>query len=197
MSQSLTSSQSQHVITPAPRRWDGFGVASHVEIDAPPSKVWETIINIDASPLVLSTVDSMERIDGSKTNDPVKVGTKWNQTRRVESFGSEKCEKVPGPAGHTHTTTLTCTAIDDKQYPKTFCVTTSVPGTVSTGSLSVQCIEDDCSRCRLVVSFALVPQSFLSRLLFTSPIGRYFIDRTSIKHVEDDMRDIAMFCERE
>mmetsp|Transcript_6965 Transcript_6965/g.15194 ORF Transcript_6965/g.15194 Transcript_6965/m.15194 type:complete len:197 (+) Transcript_6965:191-781(+) len=194
MSQTPTSSN--HVITAAPRRWDGFGVASHVEIDAPPSKVWEAIIDIDSSPMVLSTVDSMERIDGSNTNDPVKVGTKWKQTRRAESFGCEISDRGPVPAGHTHTTTITCTAIDDKQYPKTFCVTTSVPGTVSTGSLSVQCVEDDCSRSRLVVSFALAPQSFLSRLLFTSPIGRYFIDKTSIKHVEDDMRDIAVYCER-
>lgn len=179
---------SSHYVTRQPRRWDGFGVASVQEIDAPPVRVWSKIIDIDSSPLILSTVESMERIDGSRTDDPVRVGTRWKQRRR-------------GPDS-THTTTITCTALDDgggdpDRFPKIFSITTSVPGTASTGSLSVEGVEGDCSRCRLVVSFALVPQSLLSRLLFTSPIGRYFIDKTSIKHVESDMADIAKFCERE
>ena len=186
--ESMTNSSS-HYVTRQPRRWDGFGVASVVEIDAPPSRVWSKIIDIDSSPLILSTVESMERIDGSRTDDPVKVGTRWKQARR-------------GLDSKQHTTTITCTALDDggddpDRFPKTFSITTSVPGTASTGSLSVECVEGDCNRCRLVVSFALVPQSLLSRLLFTSPIGRYFIDKTSIKHVEDDMADIAKASEEE
>ena len=183
------TNSSSHYVTRQPRRWDGFGVASVQEIDAPPSVVWSKIIDIDSSPLILSTVESMERIDGSRTDDPVKVGTRWKQARR-------------GLDSKQHTTTITCTALDDggddpDRFPKTFSITTSVPGTASTGSLSVECVEGDCSRCRLVVSFALVPQSLLSRLLFTSPIGRYFIDKTSIKHVEDDMADIAKASEEE
>lgn len=131
----------------------------------------------------------MERIDGSRADDPVKVGTRWKQTRR-------------GLDSKQHTTTITCTALNDggndpDRFPKTFSITTSVPGMASTGSLSVECVEGDCSRCRLVVSFALVPQSLLSRMLFTSPIGRYFIDKTSIKHVEDDMADIAKASEKD
>lgn len=169
---------SSHYVTRQPRRWDGFGVASVQEINAPPSRVWEKIIDIDSSPLILSTVESMERIDGSRADDPVKVGTRWKQMRRV------------GVESSIHTMIITCTALDDggddhpDRFPRTFSVTTSVPGTASTGSLTVECVEGDCSRCRLVVSFALVPQSLLSRLLFTSPIGRYFIDKTSIKHVK-------------
>ena len=182
---------SSHYVTRQPRRWDGFGVASVQEIIAPPSRVWAKIIDIDSSPLILSTVESMERIDGSRVDDPVKVGTRWKQMRRV------------GGESSIHTMIITCTALDDggddhpDRFPKTFSVTTSVPGTASTGSLTVECVEGDCSRCRLVVSFALVPQSLLSRLLFTSPIGRYFIDKTSIKHVEDDMADIAKASEKE
>lgn len=193
---STSRSSSSHIITREANPWDGFGVASHIEISAPPSKVWSTIIDIDSSSLVLSTVESTERIDGSKVDDPVRVGTRWKQTRRAESFGGEKCKRrhVHDHA-HTSTITVTCTGMDGETYPKTFSVTKAVPGTAATGSLSVQCIDDDCSRCRLVVSFALVPQSFLSRLLFTSPVGRYFIDKSSIKHVEDDMRDIARYCE--
>mmetsp|Transcript_14686 Transcript_14686/g.24449 ORF Transcript_14686/g.24449 Transcript_14686/m.24449 type:complete len:189 (-) Transcript_14686:55-621(-) len=180
---------SSHYVTRQPRRWDGFGVASVQEINAPPSRVWSKIIDIDSSPLILSTVESMERIDGSRVEDPVRVGTRWKQTRR-------------GVESSKHTTIITCTALDNgggdpDRFPKTFSITTSVPGTASTGSLSVECVEGDCSRCHLVVSFALVPQSLLSRLLFTSPIGRYFIDRTSIKHVEDDMADIAKASEKE
>jgi carbon monoxide dehydrogenase subunit G len=52
--------------------------AAH-EIIAEPEQVWNVLSDIDRSPRVLTTVVSVERVDGPKFD----VGTRWKETRLI------------------------------------------------------------------------------------------------------------------
>ena len=182
---------SENFVTRETRRWNGFGVASHIEVRAPPESVWNALIDIDNKALFLSCLESTRRI-GSKIGDPVRAGTRWKQTRKQLVFGR---------LARTRSVSVTCMAIDDQPpdvFPKSMSVISHAEGSAATGTLSVELIddaEDEGDRCRLVVSFALVPHSFTSKIFFTSFFGQFLINKYSIKHVTSDMKDLAAYCE--
>lgn len=86
------------------------------DILAAPEEVWMVLTDIDAAPRTLSSVLSVERVDGPDYD----VGTRWRETRRM--FGKEETEEmwvtesvfphtttVSSESGGTHYTTLfTC-----------------------------------------------------------------------------------------
>ena len=126
---------SENFVTRETRRWNGFGVASHIEVRAPPESVWNALIDIDNKALFLSCLESTRRI-GSKIGDPVRAGTRWKQTRKQLVFGR---------LARTRSVSVTCTAIDDQPpdvFPKSMSVISHAEGSAATGTLSVELIDD-------------------------------------------------------
>lgn len=159
--------------------WGGsLGVASSRNISAPPQSVWDAITDIDSSPAVLSTVESVERLDGSELGDAILVGTRWKETRHVKGRKEYAVE-------------MGVTAIDDDEteFPRAVSITSKSPSGNATATLRV---EPRMGHSRLTVTFAISPSGFFVKL-FAATCG-CFINKRALKHVQADMDDIAAAC---
>ena len=143
------------------------GGECHFEVPVPPSLLWQTVTDIDSTPDFLSTVKSVERIDGSSKDDPLTVGTKWKEVRQYKGNDVHMVKTVHNVGS------------DTSPYPRMFAVNVSFPTMkkmANTSTIIVSPEEEDFNASILAGTFVGVPGGFifkLQMLLFGTSIRRH------------------------
>ena len=143
------------------------GGECHLEVPVPPSLLWQTVIDIDSTPDFLSTVKSVERIDGSSKDDPLTIGTKWKEVRQYKGNDAHMVKTVHNVGS------------DTSPYPRMFAVNVSFPTMkkmANTSTIIVFPEEEDCNASILAGTFVGVPGGFLFKLqmlLFGTSIRKH------------------------
>ena len=109
------------------KKEDRFSVTGEftVEVPVPPSIVWQTVADIDSTPHYITTVVSVERIDGSSKDDELRVGTKWKEVRHYQGSDIAMVKTVHGVGSK------------GSPYPRIFAVNVSFPGTSLTNTSTI------------------------------------------------------------
>lgn len=139
-------------------------------VDAPARDVWLLITEVEASPAVLSSIDSVEMLAGTS---PLQVGTRWRETRTM--FGRQVTEE------------LTVTRCDPG---RSYTVVASGHGTDYESTFEVL---PDGGRCTLRMTISAESASAMSRVL-SATVGRLFLGATR-RSMEQDLADIASVAE--
>ena len=136
-----------------------YSISEYTTIDASCDTVWKIVSDLDNYQQILSRVESTERMDGSKSTDPLAVGTKLR--RRVVVGDTSKQVLVSD---------LTVTAIDDGDnnddykkgaHPKTLSVYADNMGQRLTGRISwtvSPTSEEGGGKSRLLISTTILPK---------------------------------------
>ena len=139
-------------------------------IEAPASRVWNIITDLDRSPRVVSAIESVEVL----TDQPFGVGTEWRETRTM--FGKRSTE------------TMRVVEVTDGS---SYVVESEATGAVYRSVMSVAPEGDE--SCSLSMSFSADATSSISKV-FSSTIGKLFEGGTR-KALEQDLADIAAVAE--
>jgi len=138
-----------------------YSISEYTTIDASCDAVWKIVSDLDNYHRILSGVESTERMDGSKSTDPLTVGTKLRR-RVVVGGGNSKQVLVSD---------LTVTAIDDDDdnkddykkgaHPRTLSVYADNVGQRLTGRISwtvSPASEEGGGKSRLLISTTILPK---------------------------------------
>jgi carbon monoxide dehydrogenase subunit G len=149
----------------------GLMSSIHVErrIEAPPSRVWDIITDLERSPDVVSGIEAVEVIEG----DDFGVGTTWRETRTM--FGKRVTEDM---------------RVVDVADGASYTVESRSGGTTYH---SVVAVDPDGDGSVLRMSFSAQTGSTVARI-FSSTVGRLFEGGTR-KALEQDLADIAAAAE--
>jgi carbon monoxide dehydrogenase subunit G len=142
------------------------------EVAASAERVWGIIVDLDRSPMVLSGIDRIERLD---RGSGFEVGTRWRETRTM--FGRQATEDME------------VTGIDPgRSY------TVSAGGGGGTDYLSTLAVEPiGDARCRLSMAFAATPSGLPGKLAAVT-VGRLF-QKATRRMLQRDLDDIASHAE--
>eukprot|EP00563_Minutocellus_polymorphus_P017590 CAMPEP_0197726810 /NCGR_PEP_ID=MMETSP1434-20131217/17212_1 /TAXON_ID=265543 /ORGANISM="Minutocellus polymorphus, Strain CCMP3303" /LENGTH=178 /DNA_ID=CAMNT_0043312837 /DNA_START=117 /DNA_END=653 /DNA_ORIENTATION=+ len=168
-----------------------IGGECHLEVPVPPSVLWQTVTDVDSTPSFLSTVMSVERIDGSSKDDPRTIGTKWKEVRKYKGNDVHMIKTVHHVGS------------DTSPYPRMFAVNVSFPTMkktantstliVSPGEMSVEGKAEECTSSILAGTFVGVPGGLLFKLqmlLFGASIKKSTTD--SFRQELDDIAKEAI-----
>ena len=152
----------------------GLGAAFDTVVEAPADVVWETLIDIDAAPNIVSALQSIEQ-DG---NEKVGVGTRWKETRVYN--GKQVIVNVSVTHLSAETYSMSSAAILESPMNNGF-----TRGAASTSSFRVQPLDD--KSCRVVSTFAVASNSCRSviRNMFC---GCYLLKETN-RQFEKELRE--------
>lgn len=139
---------------------------------ASPEAVWAVMIDVDASPRVISAIADLERLDGG---DGFVVGTRWRETRTM--FGKQASE------------VLEVTAIDEQA--RTYRVEADNDGTHYVSDMGVRA---DGSGSLLTMTFGAEQAGGGLRKLVERTVSRAFEGATR-KALQKDLADIAAEAE--
>ena len=142
-----------------------------IEIAAPAARVWEVITDLDSAPSRLSAVESIERLDGG---GPIRVGTRWRETRRM--FGQSATEEMQVVA---------------LEPPRSYVIGAEGGGAVYRTELQVAPEGERASH--LSMSFTAAPTGRLAAL--ASKVMSPLVSRTMRRALHRDLVDIKRAAE--
>lgn len=141
------------------------------EIDAPPSRVWEVITDLEHSAQVVSGIEQVERLDD---HDGFVVGTRWRETRTM--FGKQATEEMEVTA-----------IVPERSY------TTLAEHGSNRYVSNLEVAPRDDGHSRLTMSFEGTSTSGVGRIM-TATVGR-LMRSTTRKMLQQDLDDIATAAE--
>ncbi|MGB7980702.1 MAG: SRPBCC family protein [Candidatus Nanopelagicales bacterium] len=141
------------------------------QIAAPAERVWALATDIEASPRMISGIDSVEVVAGAPE---FGVGTRWRETRTM--YGRQATEELEVIA-----------VTEGREYS----VVTDGNGTRYEAHFLIE--PDASDSCTLTTTFGATPTSLISWLLART-VGRLFV-ASSRTAMENDLADLARAAE--
>lgn len=143
------------------------------EVAAPAGRVWAVMTDVDRTPDVLSSVRTVERIDGG---DRFGVGTQWRETRMM--MGRESTELMQ---------------VTDIDPGRSYTIEAASRGSRFATLLTVEPRDDD--RSRVTMMLEIWPTGLAGRIA-AATVGR-LLRGTIRKGLVQDLDEIALAAERE
>lgn len=162
-----------------------LATAYGLDVDLPAAVVWDVVKDIDSLAETVSTIESLERMDGGLPGD-FRVGTKWRENRKFGKHDSSRTVQI-------RTITTICENAPPYSVSVNVTYPTSKAGTIedvaNTSTLTVQPIDE--TSCTLIVSIAFLTPDPLFNRICGPCILKYYVGKILLEELEDYARAAA------